>query len=63
MDYPPPVLADDTNNTQETENADNGAIAEPAKENPMPLLAWVAIIGGAVIVGGSAAVFAVKRKG
>jgi len=29
----------------------------------MPLLAWVAIIGGAVIVGGGAAVFAVKRKG
>ena len=38
------------------------AIQNGAKTNAMPLWAWVAIIGGAVLIAGGAAVFVIKRR-
>jgi hypothetical protein len=65
MDYPPPVLATDTNNTKETENTDDSATAEFAKEKPANKGAGFKIImiaGIAVLLGGGAAVFVVMKK-
>jgi hypothetical protein len=65
MDYPPPVLATDTNATEETENTDDSATAEFAKEKPTNKGSGFKIIliaGIAVLLGGGAAVFVMKKR-
>jgi len=61
MDYSPPSLATDFNNEDKMpksaiENKNND------EESTMSLWAWFAIIGGAAVVVGGAAVFLIKRK-
>jgi hypothetical protein len=65
MDYPPPSLATDTNTTEETENTDDSATAEFAKEkqtNKGSGFKIIMIAGIAVLLGGGAAVFVVMKK-
>jgi hypothetical protein len=64
MDYPS-VSATDINNTEETENYDDSAIAEFAKEKPTNKGSGVKIImiaGIAVLLGGGAAAFLIKHR-
>jgi hypothetical protein len=65
MDYPPPALATDFNNTEGTENNGYNATAEFAKEKPANKGSGFKIImiaGIAVLLGGGAAVFVLKRR-
>jgi hypothetical protein len=66
MDYPPPSLTTDTNTTEETENYDDSATAEFAKEKPTNKGSGFKIImiaGIALLLGGGATAFVViKRK-
>jgi hypothetical protein len=65
MNYSSSVSATDINNTEETENTDNNAIAKFAKEKPVKTGSGFKIIliaGIAVLLGGGAAVFLIKRK-
>jgi hypothetical protein len=64
-DYPPPALATDTNNTEETENNGYNATAEFTKEKPANKGSGFKIImiaGIAVLLGGGAAVFVLKMR-
>jgi len=44
------------------EEPQGGVVKDNAKTNTMPFWAWLAIIGGAVVIAGGAVVFVVKRK-
>jgi hypothetical protein len=44
------------------EEPQGGAVQDSAKTSAMPFGAWLAIIGGAVVIAGGAVVFVVKRK-
>jgi LPXTG-motif cell wall-anchored protein len=64
MDYPPPASATNINN-EETENDDYNAIMEFAKEKPVKTGSGFKIIliaGIAVLLGGGAAVFVIKKR-
>ena len=65
MDYPPPSLATDFNNTEETENTDDSATAKFAKEKPANKGSGFKIImiaGIAVLLGGGTAAFVLKKR-
>jgi hypothetical protein len=69
MDYPPPSLATDADVFWVEDKMPKSAIEKKAitqnngEASTIPLWAWFAIIGGAVVViGGGAALFVIKRK-
>jgi hypothetical protein len=65
MDYPPPSLATDFNNTEETENNGYNATAEFAKEKPAnkgSRFKIIMIAGIAVLLGGGAAAFVLMKR-
>jgi hypothetical protein len=54
------------NDWEETDNTDNNSLTENTKtkseKSPLPLWAWLVIGGAVVVVGGGAAVFAIKMR-
>jgi hypothetical protein len=60
MDYPPPSLATDINNTEETENTNDSTIEKSTKKGSGFKI--ILIAGIAVLLGGGTAVFLIKRK-
>jgi hypothetical protein len=65
MDYSPPSLATDFNNTEETENNGYNATAEFAKEKPAnkgSRFKIIMIAGIAVLLGGGTTAFVIKRR-
>jgi len=60
MDYQSPALATDFNNTEETENTNNSTIEKSTKKGSGFKI--ILIAGIAVLLGGGATVFLIKRK-